>query len=279
MKCVVAEFSGFCHGVMQTIKSIEDLLSRNRSVTVSCIGQPVHNPQVTNRLIESGLHVVESLEDITEGILVIRAHGLPPQIVEEAKDKGLQIVDTTCGIVKNVQRLAESLATHGYSVIISGEAKHPEVKSIYGYTGEKGYICSSLTDLEKHEFRGKIGIVSQTTFSKKIFRSMVQRIAELNFSELRVYDTICNSIAQRSISAVAVAKTVDVMLVVGGRMSSNTKRLFEICQEHNPHSYQIETENEIDWGWFHKDMVVGITAGASTPQWVIDQIINYIQKY
>jgi len=278
MKCVIADFSGFCHGVKDTVDAIESLLKDNSSKKVSCIGLPVHNPQVTNRLKELGLNVVESLDDVDSGTLVIRAHGLPPQTIFKAQEKRLEIIDTTCGIVKNVQRIAEKLNQDGYTVIIAGEAKHPEVKAIYGYTSQKGIICTSLDEVRKVEIRGKVGIVSQTTFSKKIFKDMVHLLTDQKFSEMRVFDTICNSIAKRSTSAIEVAKSVDTMLVVGGRMSSNTKRLFEICTEYNPKTHHVETEAEIDLAWFAAAQSFGLTAGASTPQWIIDRITEYIAK-
>jgi (E)-4-hydroxy-3-methyl-but-2-enyl pyrophosphate reductase len=278
VKIICADFSGFCHGVTETIKTIDELLSTRSHVRISCIGLPVHNPQVTSRLIDAGLNVVEDLKNIPDGILVVRAHGLSPQLLASARSKSLEVVDTTCCIVKNVQQLARKLHESGYRVIITGESKHPEVKAIFGYTEEAGHICSSVENLKTLDIKGKVGVVSQTTFSKNVYMEMLRWLVSQQFAELRVYNTLCSSIEKRSMAATDVAQTVDVMLVIGGRMSSNTKRLYEACKAVNTRTYHVETKDEISEKWFASAEGVGITAGASTPQWIIAEIIDFIEK-
>ncbi|RKX82724.1 MAG: 4-hydroxy-3-methylbut-2-enyl diphosphate reductase [Spirochaetes bacterium] len=276
MNCIVTEFSGFCHGVKNTISTIEKLL-KDESQPVSCIGLPVHNSQITEKLITQGLNVVDKVEDIQSGILIIRAHGLPPERIEYAKKRGLKIVDTTCNIVVRVQNIAKTLHSEGYTVLITGEHEHPEVRAIYGCTQEEGIVCSSVNDVRALKLDGKVGVVSQTTFSESIFRKIVTALIERNFSELRVFDTICSTLAKRNTAAQITASQVDMMLVVGGKMSSNTKRLYEACKKINPNTYHIETKEEFSDEWFTGVETVGITAGASTPQWIIHDICNAVK--
>ena len=272
MKTIIADFAGFCHGVQHTISTIEDLL-KNSSKKIHCIGQPVHNPQLTNKLIDDGLHVVDSMDDIDDdGILVVRAHGLPPKILHKAEAKGLEIVDTTCRIVLKAQNIAKELHDHGYSVVIVGEPDHPEVRSIHGVTDEKGYIVSSVDDCQLLNIGDRIGILSQTTFSEKIFKSISGHFIAGNFSEIRVFSTICRSVDKRGRAACSVACNVDAMIVIGGKMSSNTKRLFEACLAVNPKSYHVETIEDLPSDWSVDVKTVGVTAGASTPSWIIEQI-------
>lgn len=278
MQCIVSEFAGFCHGVQYTISSIEKLLE-NGNKDVFCIGLPVHNPQVTERLVEKGLHVVESLDDISSGTLVIRAHGLPPQIIAAAEFKGLSIVNTTCGFVLKAQTIARTLYDEGYNVLITGEREHPEVKTIYGATNNTAHICSSLADLPKFGKNEKIGVVSQTTFSEPLYKSIIKKIIDNPYAQLRSYNTLCNSIDKRIAAACTIASKVTTMIIVGGKMSSNTKRLYEACKRVNDASYHIETQKELVSDWFQKNGTVGITAGASTAQWIIDDITAAISLF
>ncbi len=278
MKVIVAEYSGFCHGVKYTIDKIEILLAENGS-KLYCIGLPVHNPQVTNRLIEKGLNVVSSIDEIEcPGRLIVRAHGLPPAILDVAKEKGLEIVNTTCNIVVNVQRIVKDLYDDNYKILIVGEAKHPEVKAVAGVAADKGVIISDFSDLESARVRAKVGVVAQTTFSKDKYREIIKFVVENDVSELRVFNTICNSIAKRSEAAVKVARMSGVMLIIGGKMSSNTKRLYEACKSVNKNSHHIETADEFRAEWFEGVEVAGITAGASTPQWLIDDVREAVKQ-
>ena len=276
MKCVVTEYSGFCHGVEHTISTIETLLT-DKKKPVSCVGLPVHNPQVTEKLISHGLKVVETIDEIDAGILVIRAHGLSPQQITHAKKRGLIIVDTTCGSVVKAQNIAQSLYVDGYTVIIIGEPEHPEVKSIFGYTDERGIVCSSLEEIDSLPLDGKIGIVSQTTFAESIFKQIAGALVKRNFVELRIFDTLCYSLEKRNSAAQHIAAQVDMILVIGGKMSSNTKRLYEACRLVNQKSYHIETKRDIIADWFHNVKSVGITAGASTPQWIINEVHELVK--
>lgn len=277
MRVKIAKFAGFCHGVEQTIEMIEKLL-REKKERVSCIGLPVHNKQVTDKLIDEGLNVVKSIEDIGEGILVVRAHGLPPKIIEKAYARGLEIVDTTCNIVKRAQKYASILAEEGYQIVITGEEKHPEVKSLYGFAMEKAQICNSSKDTQLSELSGRIGIVSQTTFSKKTYDDIVAKLLNNNVAELRVFDTICRSMQRRNCAAIECAQNVDCMFVVGGKMSSNTKRLFEASKSVNDKTFHIETISDIDVSILEGIREAGLTAGASTPQWLIEEVVEYLKS-
>jgi len=277
MKCIVTKFSGFCHGVEYTISTIESLLKEKKN-PVSCIGLPVHNPQVTEKLVASGLSVVNTLDDIREGTLVVRAHGLPPKEIQRAQEKGITIVNTTCGFVVKAQKIAKDLHENGYKVIITGERQHPEVQSLYGFSGERAVICSSPSDIEDMPLDQKVGVLSQTTFSEKRFKGILAVLLGKNSNELRMFNTICHAVEKRNAEAQHVASQVDMMLIIGGKMSSNTKRLFEACQTVNKQSFFIETKNDIKHEWLKGAQSVGITAGASTPQWIIDEVRLMLEK-
>lgn len=271
MDIVVADFSGFCFGVNYTISTIDELL-KTSDKKIHCIGQPVHNPQLTEKLVSEGLHVVESLDEIDEGVFVVRAHGLPPVEIQRAKAKGLEIVDTTCRIVLKAQNIAGELHSKGYNVVIVGEADHPEVKAMIGVTDGKGIVISDPSDCRKALLSGKIGILSQTTYSRSVFRDVCAYYLNGEYAEIRIFDTICNSVEKRCTAAKELANKVDTMLVIGGKMSSNTKRLFEACKSVNEKTYHIETINDLPEEWSLHAGRVGITAGASTPGWIINKI-------
>jgi len=279
MKTILADCSGFCGGVKKTIQTIEALLA-DAEGPVSCIGLPVHNSQVTGRLVDAGLRVVDTLEEVDEGILVIRAHGLPPRMIEEAKEKGLTVINSTCGFVMHAQKIAHSLCADGYSVIIAGEKDHAEVKSIVGYVDDTAHVVSSPEELEslKNVFslNARIGILQQTTFLEKETQLIIKGILEHRYAELKVCNTVCKSIEKRMTAARDIAQHVDCMLIVGGKMSSNTKRLYETCCAVNVNSHHIETETEFQAAWFKDAGVVGVTAGASTSDWLIDNVINAV---
>jgi len=278
MNCIIAQHAGFCPGVAHTINTIESLLAKKED-RIFCIGLPVHNPQVTERLIAQGLEVVDSIDAIPSGTLVVRAHGLAPHIITAAKAKSLTVVNTTCTFVMKAQELAQQLTRDGYHVVITGERNHPEVQGLFGYTNDQGTICSSVSACRELSRFPKIGIVSQTTFSEPLFKEIVASVEKQAAGEVKVFNTICHSIERRNTAAREVARTVDVMLIIGGKMSSNTKRLYEACKEVNPHSFHVESSDDLFDGWFHTVSSVGLAAGASTPQWLIEQIKKTVETY
>jgi len=218
------------------------------------------------------------VKEIPSGTLVVRAHGLSPKIIAQAEEAGLVVVNTTCGFVMKAQHIAKTLHDEGYTVIITGEENHPEVKSICGMTDNTAHVCVEVDQVDHFENIDKMGVLSQTTFSESKFKEMVQILMAKDFGEIRVFNTLCQSIDKRSVAAQDIASKVDCMLVVGGKMSSNTKRLHEFCRDINPNSYHIETKEDTQTDWFKNATNIGISAGASTPQWIITDLEQYIQN-
>jgi (E)-4-hydroxy-3-methyl-but-2-enyl pyrophosphate reductase len=271
MKYLIADFAGFCHGVRHTITTIEDTLKTSRE-NVYSIGLPIHNPQLTQRLISKGLKVVDCADDVNEGVLIVRAHGLPPQEIYDVQKRGVQIIDATCGFVLRAQHIVRQLFEEKYRIIIAGEREHPEVKSLLGVADRAAVVCDSVAEVEAISSDGQYGIVSQTTFSDKLYKEMLGVLIKKQFREIRIFNTVCASIEKRALAAQDIARRVDLMLIIGGNMSANTRRLFEACKTVNINSYHIETKEDMKNEWFLKVSLVGITAGASTPDWVVDEI-------
>lgn len=277
MKVEVAKHSGFCFGVRNTIKKIEDTLE-STGQTVYSIGLPVHNPQLTERLKEAGLVVVDSASEVKDGILIVRAHGLPPSEIKMLRDKGVEVIDATCPFVKRAQSIATMLSEEGYKVVLCGEQKHPEVKAIIGCLKEGYLICSQVDDIHALSTGDKVALLSQTTYSPLVFQEIVAQVVRKGFREFRIFNTICESVENRKEFAMVLAQQTDVMFIVGGKMSSNTKRLYEAAYIKNHRSYHIETVDEIDIGMFDGATSVGITGGASTPEWLVDEVVSFCEK-
>lgn len=273
---MLVEGAGFCFGVKRAIDIAFDVAEKNKE-RVFTLGPIIHNPQVVEKLKELG---VEPIDNISENkdikTLIIRAHGIPKDMFEELKNLGYEIIDATCPFVKKAQSIAEKLASEGYQVLIIGDVEHPEVKGIFSYAGEKAIVVSSdiIPQLNK-----KIGIIQQTTQPlskvKEILNGIINSLNE--FEEIRIFNTLCNFTARRLEATEKVAKDVDLMIVIGGRNSANTTQLANLCRKIGVKTYHIEDVNEIDENWFPNAYKIGVTAGASTPHWIINQIIDKIK--
>ena len=274
MKISLAEHRGFCYGVKRAVKMAEDCRDMDKART---LGPIIHNPQVVKKLEQDGIFVADSLNDIEDGTVIIRSHGVGPDIYNEAKKRELNIVDATCPHVKKAQMAANKLLQEGYNVIIIGEEKHPEVKSIFEWAEGKAVVIETVEQAQNYSAQGKIGIVAQTTFSGKAFQDIVSALI-MKATEIKIERTICTATAQRQDSAISLAKQVQLMLVVGGKNSANTGRLAELCHEVCDKCYHIETVQELNQDWFEGIDHVGITAGASTPDWIIDEVCQYFDK-
>jgi (E)-4-hydroxy-3-methyl-but-2-enyl pyrophosphate reductase len=275
MDIYIADKAGFCFGVKRAINTAFEASSRGN---VYCLGPLIHNPQEVERLSRAGVRTVEHFNSLKPGdYLVIRSHGVPPQVLTQAQEKGLNIIDLTCPFVGKAQRDAESLKKEGYQVVVVGEKTHPEVQSILGYAGDNALVVEKVDDIEEMQFHTRIGIVAQTTQSYGNFSEIVIRLLRLS-KELKVFNTICNSTKERQDAARTLAGEVDIMLVVGGRNSANTGRLASVCRLENKPTYHIEVADEILPEWFRGARKVGVTAGASTPDWVLEAVINKLQQ-
>jgi 4-hydroxy-3-methylbut-2-enyl diphosphate reductase len=275
MEIILADKAGFCFGVKRAINTAFEAATTGNAY---CLGPLIHNPQEVDRLRKAGVETVDDFSTLKEGnSLIIRSHGVPPSILEQAKSQGLKIIDLTCPFVGKAQRHAETLRDEGYQVVVVGEKEHPEVQSIIGYAGKNAIVIENVQDLDEVKLQHRIGIVAQTTQSYGNFSEIVLKLLRIS-KELKVYNTICNSTTERQHAAQILAKQVDVMLVVGGRNSANTSRLATICRQEGKPTHHIEVAGEIQQEWFQGARRIGVTAGASTPDWVLNEVLERLQK-
>ena len=275
MKVILAKQAGFCFGVKRATHLAFEATGKDQNTYT--LGPIIHSPQVVGRLEELGIHALDSLEGLEEGTIIIRSHGVALSEMMEAQQKNLDIVDATCPFVKKAQDHVKELSDDGYGVVVVGDADHPEVQGIVSYGGDKVFVVATAEEVKKIPRMKKIGVVAQTTQSSDNLKSIVGECL-LRGGEIRVYNTICDATSVRQSEAKELAGQVDCMLVVGGFNSANTRRLLEVCSEYQPKSYQIETAAEINPRWFDGAERVGITAGASTPKWIIDEVLNKIEE-
>ena len=274
MEVILAEHLGFCYGVKRAIEIARQNASSDGSS--STLGPIFHNPQMVERLKNEGVGTVGSLEEMDDGLIIIRSHGVGPKVYEEAESRGLELVDATCPHVKKAQLSAKLLSEEGYTVVIVGEKNHPEVKSIFEWTAQDAYIIETEAEANALPRIGKLGIVSQTTFSGDRFRSIVSCLLEKS-REIKILRTICTATDLRQAAALDLAEKVDVMLVIGGKNSANTTRLAQLCAT-KCKTYHIETVEELQDDWIKDVNKIGITAGASTPDWIIKEVYKQCQS-
>jgi len=273
MNIAIAENAGFCYGVMRAIKMADDAIKQYK--TIYSLGPIIHNPQVVEEYEKKGLKVLESFDGVHAPIL-IRSHGVPPETYDKIRKKGIDFIDATCPFVKEAQDYAKELYLKNYTVVIFGDKNHPEVKAHLGYADYKAIVINSVDEAKKI-ISDKIGVISQTTQSVERFSKIVAELSK-NAKELKVYNTICDATEKRQKSAMQLAKKSDLMIVIGGRNSANTRKLYEICKQFCSRVYHIETEQEIKAEWFDNICNVGITAGASTPSYMIERVCKYIES-
>jgi (E)-4-hydroxy-3-methyl-but-2-enyl pyrophosphate reductase len=282
----LAEHSGFCHGVEKAVsKTLKTAQSSQSPVYV--LGQLIHNRQVIDHLEQQGIHTVNSLNDVPKGsVCIVRTHGAPPQLTEEAAEKGIAVSDATCPDVRLVQNKAIQLAEEGYTVVVIGKDEHPEVVGIKAHAerveGARIVAINTADEIEsklQNLPKRRIGIVSQTTQMEENFFEMVKALSKVA-KELKVFNTICPATYFRQNSALQLAGKVDFMIVIGGKNSSNTTHLAEICLNAGTPTVHIETFQELD---AHMDALqavekIGVTAGASTPDWLVDEVLGVLAQ-
>lgn len=268
MEVILADDYGFCYGVKRAIKTAKDNVDLSKKVCT--LGPIIHNPQMVKSLADEGIGIVNSADEMVDGKIIIRSHGVGPSVYDAIKAKGLELADATCPHVKKAQMSAKSLADEGFKVIIIGEKDHPEVKSIKEWAGEKSAVIATQEEAMELSFIPKLGIVAQTTFSAQAFNEIVAVLLDKSH-DIRILRTICTATDKRQSAAVKLAKQVDMMIVIGGRNSANTTRLAQLCTEHCV-THHIETADELQDAWFNNIKKIGITAGASTPDWIIKEV-------
>ncbi len=274
VKITIAKSAGFCFGVKRAIDLAQDIASKNSDVYT--FGPLIHNPQEVARLEKENIKVIEDYSKIEKGVLVLRTHGIPLDIYENlSKKENIKIVDAACPFVKKAQDIIKELSKDSEQIVIVGEKKHPEVVALVSYGKGKCLVVEDKNDVKNVKKTDIIYIVSQTTQSPKKFEEIVNEISKI--SQVKVFNTICRATFDRQSAAAKLAKEVDVMIVIGGKNSGNTTRLYQICSNITK-TYHIEDVDEIKPAWFDKVEAVGITAGASTPDWIIENIKRRIKE-
>ncbi|MHC4061921.1 MAG: 4-hydroxy-3-methylbut-2-enyl diphosphate reductase, partial [Planctomycetota bacterium] len=276
VKVIVAEKCGFCPGVRNAISTAEQILAQENDVY--SLGPIIHNPDVVDRLAKAGLKTVHSVAEIRSGTVLIRSHGAAPKQIAEIKKKGLKIVDATCVLVKRVQRIAAQLSDAGYRVVVIGDKNHPEIRAVVGCARDV-IVVADESDLHKLPNNGRLGIVCQTTQSPEHFAGMLAAIAKKDFNELKVINTLCKEAVERQASAVELCKQVDIMFVLGGLESANTRKLAELCKKYNSQTFHLQNWNELDKSMVFGKSRAGVTAGASTPEWIIAEFVENLAVF
>ena len=275
----MAEHAGFCFGAKRAVDTIYEQIERGGRIYT--YGPIVHNEEVVRDLEKKGVEVIDTerqLEEISEGTVMIRAHGVPRRIKETIERQGLKCVDATCPFVKRIHNIVEKESEAGKKIVIIGNAGHPEVEGIMGWAKGTAAVIESVEEAEDFtcEADEEICIVSQTTFNYNKFQDMVEIIMKKGYNVI-VVNTICNATQERQTEAGEIAAKVDVMIVIGGKHSSNTRKLYEICMQECANTYFIQTLDDLHLDLPKSVRLVGITAGASTPNNIIEEVQNYVR--
>lgn len=274
MQIYLAKEMGFCSGVKRAIKIAEQALKELKDL--NSLGPIVHNRQVVSRLENQGLKVVESLEEVGEGPVFIPSHGVGPEVLRELEERGLKVIDATCPIVRRAQKVAQRLHRENFQVLVFGEAHHSEVRGIISWAG--GEVIAALKAPQISPPPRRLGVLSQTTQSLMMFNQFLAELISSNLAqlvELRIFNTICDATSKRQAAALELASQVDQMIVIGGYDSANTNRLAELCSSIIP-TLHIESAAELDPGSLRAERI-GVTAGASTPDWVIQEMVEKLK--
>ncbi len=276
MKVTVARPTGLCFGVRRAIRELESALKNHGKIFG--LGSPIHNPQEIERLEKLGLIVVEKPDEIPPGQpAFIRAHGISPKIRDSLLRRTSLIVDGTCPFVRNVQEKAALLQKEGYRVIVVGDAAHPEVQGILGYAGEAARVVGNLSEIPAGVMKDRIGLVCQTTQKETVLREVLTGLLS-HAEELRAFNTICGATLERQQAVMELAPRVDGMIVIGGKNSANTGKLVEISVESGVPTVWIEHSKDLERGWVRGKENIGIAAGASTPDWLIQELISTLES-
>ncbi|MEK6797579.1 MAG: 4-hydroxy-3-methylbut-2-enyl diphosphate reductase [Planctomycetota bacterium] len=279
MQVKLATPRGFCFGVEDAIELAEAAVAAHGPGRVVALGPVIHNKQVVGRLEEAGLNQSGRLDAVDPSqVVLIRSHGATPETMQRAADRGLQIVDATCVLVKRAQNVVRQLHEEGFHVVMIGDPNHPEVRGVIGYAPNVTVIDTD-TDLEQAlPYRERIGIVAQTTHSPEHVADMIAKILRRPYREVKIVNTLCLEVTRRQDAAIALAGEVEVMFVLGGLHSANTREMARLCQEAGTPTYHIETWSQFEPPMIEGKTVAGVTAGASTPEWVITEFVEHLER-
>ena len=281
MEVTVAKTAGFCFGVKRAVEKVYKQIGKTEK-PIYTYGPIIHNEQVVGDLQEKGVEVIDTLEElktIRDAVVVIRSHGVGKDVYDILKENGVEIVDATCPYVKKIHRIVEKQTAEGRRVLIVGSEDHPEVQGIKGWGDERTKVIENMDDFRRLELPEdeKLCIVSQTTFNYKKFQDLVEKISKTRY-DITVLNTICNATQERQVEAMRIASQVDVMLVIGGKHSSNTQKLYDICRKECKNTYYIQTLGDFNPECISSVRSVGITAGASTPNNIIEEVHTKCQN-
>jgi len=284
VEVTLARAAGFCYGVKRACQ-VAFAAVQTHPGGVSSLGPIIHNPQMVARLAEAGLGVFEDLDAARVGTVLIRSHGVPPVVFDKLRDRGFEVVDATCPLVQRAQKLAKDLAAEGYRVVVIGEPEHPEVKALVAWAdsgrregAEGAVVVQSAADAARLKHGQRMGVVAQTTQLEEDYVRLVGELLKIT-DELKAHNTICDATARRQAAMLELLDTVDGMVAIGGRNSANTTRLYERCRERGAKAWHIETADELDPAWFAGMSRVGVTAGASTPDWIIEEVVERLRGF
>jgi len=278
LKIILSKKMGFCFGVKKSVNLAKNALKEKKD-NLYMLGSIINNPQVIEYFTKKGVKIANNLDEVPkESTIITRAHGISPTILKKAYQKKLSVVDTTCPYVRKAQKIVNRLHKKDYFIVIYGDKKHPEVIGLLDTIQNNALVVNSIHEVERITTKKKIGFISQTT--KNVYDFYKLASALLNRAEeLRIFNTICKSTTERQKSVLELANEVDVMLVIGGKESANTARLAEISKNQGVKTYHIETKNQLKCKWFHPKDKVGITSGASTPDWITNEVIDKLKEW
>ena len=279
MEVTVAKSAGFCFGVKRAVDMVYEEAVKERKVYT--LGPIIHNEQVVEEFAEKGVQVLESVEELEDGedaAVIIRSHWIAQKVFRQLEDKKVRIIDATCPFVKKIHRIVQEKKEEGYQIVIAGSAKHPEVVGICGWCGNQCQVVETLEEAQKCvlETGKKVCVVAQTTFNYKKFKDIVAILSKKSY-DILVMNTICNATEERQTEAGTIARLSDAMIVIGGKHSSNTQKLYEICKAECLNTHFIQTLDDLDLKLFQSFRSVGITAGASTPNKIIKEVQSYVR--
>jgi 4-hydroxy-3-methylbut-2-enyl diphosphate reductase len=272
----IAKTAGFCWGVRRTVDKVLEVADRRHGGPVVTLGPIIHNPQAVARFREKGVGTVNAIGEVGDGTtVVVRTHGAVREEIEKAEARGLDVVDGTCPYVKYPQAVVQRLSREGYHVVIVGDANHAEIKGVLSYAEGPCTVVKPGAPVPPIDAK-KVAVIAQTTCIGADFERVVGTLA-LRVKEVRAVNTICNDTEERQADARSLAAEVDAVVVVGGKNSANTRHLAEICRAIQPRTWHVETEAELRPEWFQGCRVVGLSAGASTPDWVVEGVASWLR--
>jgi len=276
MQVKIARTAGFCWGVRRTVDKVMEVADQRRGAVVT-LGPIIHNPQAVARFREKGVGTVDAVSEVADGTtVVVRTHGAVRDELERAEGRGLEVVDGTCPYVKYPQAIAQRLSAEGYHIVIVGDANHAEIRGVISYASAPCTVVKPGGPIPELK-ANKVAVIAQTTCIGADFERVVGALA-LRHKEVRAVNTICNDTEERQDDARALAQEVDAVVVVGGKNSANTRHLAEICREIQPRTWHVETEAELQPGWFQGCRRIGLSAGASTPDWVVEGVAAWLRS-